>query len=120
MAVIRLRDRCANCEAEELFSRIAEDAGFCRFCQSSFCDGDISLLRADVIYRLLICSLRHISVAGIHLRVLPEPLFRGLAAAVPWRKELPSAASSHLGLFPAQPDDLHIDPRIDHGEEVAP
>ena len=126
MAVISLRGRCANCGADELLSRIADDAGSCPFCQFSFCDDDSSLflrevLRADVAYRLLIRSLRHLSAPGVHLRVLPEPLFLGLAAGVPWKEgtDLPSAVTTYLRLFPAQSDELHIDPRVDHSEEVA-
>ena len=87
-----LRARCANCGADELLSRIIDDEGTCPFCQLSFCDDDRSLflrevLRADVAYRLLIRSLRHLSAPGVHLRVLPEPLFLGLAAGVPWKEE---------------------------------
>ena len=126
MAVIPLQARCANCGAEELLSRIAEDDGSCPFCQSSFCDGDGFLflrdvLRADIAYRLLIRSLRDLSAPRIHLRVLPEPLFLGLAAGVPWSEgtDLPSAVRSYLSLS-TQTDGVHTDPRTDRTEEVAP
>jgi hypothetical protein len=126
MAVTSLRARCANCGADELLSRIADDDGSCPFCQLSFCDDDSSLflrevLRADVAYRMLIRSLRHLAAPGVHLRVLPEPLFLGLAAGVPWKEgtDLPSAVTSYLSFFPAQLDELPIDLRIDHSEEVA-
>ena len=127
MAVTSLRARCANCGADELLSRIAEDTGSCPFCQLSFCDDDRSLflrqvLRADVAYRLLIRSLRHLSAPGVHLQVLPEPLFLGLAAGVPWKEEgtaLSSAVTTYLSLFPAQLAELPVDLRVDHGEEVA-
>jgi hypothetical protein len=48
-------------------------------------------------------------------------LFLGLAAGVPWKEEadLPSAVTSYLSFFPAELDDLPIDLRIDHSEEVA-
>jgi hypothetical protein len=126
MTVTSLRARCANCGADELLSRIADDAGSCPFCQLSFCDDDSSLflrevLRADVAYRLLIRSLRRLSAPGVHLRVLPEPLFFGLAAGVPWQEgtDLPTAVRSYLSLFPAQLGEPDIDLRTDHSEEVA-
>jgi|SRR5918996_5868473 hypothetical protein len=109
MAVTSLRARCAHCGADELLSRIAEGAGSCPFCQLSFCDDDSSLflrevLRADVAYRLLIRSLGRLSAPGVHLRVLPEPLFLGLAAGVPWKEEteLPSAVTCYLSFFPTE------------------
>ena len=44
-----------------------------------------------------------------------------LATGVPWKEgtELPSAVTSYLSLFAAQLDELPIDLRIDHSEEVA-
>ncbi len=109
MVVTSLRARCAHCGTDELLSRIADDDGSCPFCQLRFCDDDSSLflrdvLRADVAYRLLIHSLRRLSAPGVHMRVLPEPLFFGLAAGVPWQEgtDLPSAVRSYLSLFPAQ------------------
>lgn len=126
MAAISLRARCTNCGADELLSRIADDAGSCPFCQLSFCDGDRSLflrevLRADVAYRLLVRSLRRLSAPGVHLRVLPEPLFLGLATGVPWEEgtDLPSAVTTYLSLFPGQLDEVHIDLRVNQSEEVA-
>jgi hypothetical protein len=77
MAVISLRARCTNCGADELLSRIADDAGSCPFCQLSFCDDDSSLflrevLRADVAYRLLIRSLRHLPLRGFTCGSFPS------------------------------------------------
>jgi hypothetical protein len=48
-------------------------------------------------------------------------LFLGLAAGVPWKEgtDLPSAVTSYLSFFPAQLDELPVDLRIDHSEEVA-
>jgi hypothetical protein len=63
MAVIPLRSYCANCGAEELLSRIAEEAGACPFCQLIFCEVPMETSRGDVSYRLLIGSPRHLERA---------------------------------------------------------
>jgi hypothetical protein len=91
MSVTPLRGRCANCGAEEHLSRIADGDGACPFCHLPFCDDEElflrEVLRADVAYRLLIRSLRHLAVPSVNLHVLPEPLLDGLVSA-PWPEQV--------------------------------
>lgn len=110
MTVIPLRGRCVTCGADELLSQIADGTGSCGSCQSMFCGDESPLLflrdvvRADAAYRLLIRSLRDLSAPGVHLDIIPEPLFLGLAAGVPWQEgiELASAVRAYVDLVPIE------------------
>lgn len=88
MNVRPLRALCVNCGAEELLSRIANGDGSCPFCQLRFSEDDTlrfqqEAYRAHVAYRLLIRSLQNLGGSPPSIRVLPEPLYEGLAEVLP-------------------------------------
>ena len=125
MAVTSLRARCANCGADELLSRIAEDSGSCPFCQLTFCDDDSSLfLRGGASGRRRLSPAHPFPAqpfrSGRSPAGPPQPLFLGLAAGVPWQEgtDLTSAVTSYVSLFPIPSEELDIDLRIDHSEEL--